>query len=244
MSSGIWLAASGAAAQMASLDATANNLANVGTTGFKADEVVFREHLIKAAFVGQNRQEMRYAGLDEVAVNAQPGALTVTGRGLDVAVVGDGFFAVQSPEGERYTRAGAFHVDGSGALLTADGHSVLGSSGPIRVSTEEGRVAFSEDGTVLVAGQEMGQLRIVGFDRPERLQKYGNQLLVATAASGPPQERSPELELGALESSNASVVKGMTDMVSRTRAFEALERAIEAFSEVERRAANDIAGQG
>lgn len=244
MSSGIWLAASGAAAQMASLDATANNLANVGTVGFKADQAVFREHLIRADFVGHNRRQMRYAGLDEVAASQQPGPLTVTGRGLDVAVAGDGFFAVQTPQGERYTRAGAFHVDASGALMTGDGYSVLGTSGPIRVSTEEGKVAFSQDGTVLVAGQEMGQLRVVGFQRAERLQKEGNQLLVETEASGRPEARTPELEVGALESSNASVVSGMTEMVSRTRAFEALERAIETFSEVERRAANDIAAQG
>jgi flagellar basal-body rod protein FlgF len=244
VSSGIWVAASGAIARATALDSTANNLANATTSGFKAERALFQEHLIRAAYVGQARPAMRYASVSENAIDHAAGPITVTQRNLDVALAGPGFFVLNTPDGERYTRSGSFHLGPTGQLLSTDGYPVAGASGPLQVPPNEGDPSFGPDGSLLV-GQEMrGQLKIVKFPNPDKLERVGDRMFRATARSGGAQSHNVAVESGALEQSNVSVVKGMTELVSATRAFEALQRAVEAFSEVERRAANEIARIG
>ncbi len=244
MSTGIWMAASGASSQLTALEATANNLANATTAGYKTEQVVFREHLIAAVHAGRAQKEMRYNGVAEIASDMRSGPLKVTGNPLDVAIEGDqGFFAVQTPQGERYTRAGAFQIGPGGALLTSQGYSVLdGGGSPLSVPMEGGRVAIGEDGLVRVDGEDVGQLKVVGFRELRGLEKEGDQLFRSTARSGAPEPLAVKLSGEALEMPNVSIVKGMTDLVSATRAFEALQRAVEAFSQLEHRAATDIVG--
>ncbi len=242
MSSGIWMAASGASAQMTALDATANNLANATTPGYKADQAVFQEHLAQALFAGKAHAEMRYASVATVHHDLRSGPLQVTQRPLDVAIDGDGYFAVQTPRGERYTRAGGFQVGPGGTLVTAQGYPVLDLAGsPIQIPEEKGTVEIGEDGVLRVNGEEeVGQLRVVDFEQPGALEKDGDTLFRAPARAGQPIPASALLQPGALELPNVSIVKGMTDLVSATRAFEALEKAVEAYSDLERRAASDI----
>jgi flagellar basal-body rod protein FlgF len=243
VSTGIWIAASGAASQMTAVDATANNLANATTPGYKAEQAVFQEHLIQAVYAGRAQKEMRYNGVAQVAVDNRQGPLTVTQRPLDVAIEGDGFFAVQTPRGERYTRAGGFQVGPQGTLVTAQGYAVLDAGGsPISLPLESGEVAIGEDGIIRVGGEDAGQLKVVNFEDLRGLEKEGDQLFRSTARSGEPQPIAASLHGGALELPNVSIVKGMTDLVSATRAFEALEKAVEAFSQLEHRAATDITG--
>lgn len=243
MSTGIWMAASGASSQMTAVDATANNLANATTPGYKAEQAVFQEHLIHAMFSGRAQKEMRYNGVAHVAADMRSGPLTVTQRPLDVAIDGEGFFAVQTPRGERFTRAGGFQMGPQGTLVTVQGYAVLDAGGiPISLPTDAGEVAIGEDGVIRVGGEDAGQLRVVNFEDVSGLEKEGDQLFRTTARSGAPQAMAAVLHGGALELPNVSVVKGMTDLVSATRAFEALEKAVEAFSELERRAATGIVG--
>jgi flagellar basal-body rod protein FlgF len=237
------MAASGASSQMTALDASANNLANATTPGYKAEQAVFQEHLISAARAGTGQKQMRYNGVATVAADMRGGPLQVTNKPLDVAIEGDGYFAVQTPRGERYTRAGAFQVGPAGTLVTAQGYAVLDAGGsPLRIPLEQGEAAIGDDGILRVAGEDMGQLGVVSFADTRGLEKDGEQLFRATPRAGLPSAAVATLQGGALEMPNVSIVKGMTDLVSATRAFEALERAVEAFSQLERRAATDIVG--
>ncbi len=227
---------------MTALSATSNNLANATTPGFKAQQTRFQEHLIQAQFAGNARQEMRYSGVREVRSDLSPGPLRVTQRALDVAITTDaGFFAVQTPQGERYTRAGAFHMTPTGALVTAEGHSVLGEAGrPVEVGAIEGEVSIAEDGTVRVGDEDMGRLRMVTFQDKTGLLPEGAQLFRASPESGAAQSTQASLHVGAVEMPNVSVVKGMTQLVSVSRTFETLQRAVEVFSELEHQAATEI----
>jgi flagellar basal-body rod protein FlgF len=243
VSTGIWIAASGASAQMTQLDATANNLANSQTPAFKADRAVFQEFLASAVLAGNAQTQMRYASVAEVRPDVTAGPLQVTQRPLDVSIANEGYFAVQTPNGERYTRAGNFQLGPGGTLLTADGHSVLDSGKrPITVPSDGKNLAIDDDGNVTVDNEPVAQLRFVRFNDPSMLEKDGLVMVKATEASGAAQVTPAKLQSGALEMPNVSVVKGMTDLVSVTRAFEALQRAVEVFGQLDRRAATDIMG--
>src|SRR5262249_14205689 len=127
------------------------------------------------------------------------GALRQTGRSLDVALTGDGFFVVQTPRGERYTRDGSFTLDAAGQLVTAHGDLVIGDGGPITI--RPGEVSVSEDGRITVAGQEMGRLKLVRFQEPRSaLLKEGDSLFAATGSERP-QEATIPVQQGTLESS-------------------------------------------
>jgi flagellar basal-body rod protein FlgF len=244
MSTGIWMAASGASSQITALDATANNLANASTAGYKVEQTVFQEHLIAAMYVGKAQKEMRYNGVATVAADMRPGPMQVTNKPLDVAIEGDeGLFAIRTPRGERYTRAGSFQIGPEGTLVTAQGYAVLDTGGnPITVQPDAKTLSMGADGTLTVDDSDVGQLKLVKFRELNGLEKDGEQLFRSTARSGVAQATPATVHSGVLEMPNVSIVKGMTDLVSATRAFEALEKAVESFSQLEHRAANDIMG--
>ena len=155
---------------MTALDATANNLANATTPGFKAEQAVFQEHLAQAMFVGKAQPEMRYASIAAVAPDLRSGPLQVTQRPLDVAIDGAGYFTVQTPRGERYTRAGGFQLGPAGTLVTAQGYAVLDSGGsPIQLPLDGPAAEIGQDGAIRVGGEEVGQLGVVNFSEPRGL---------------------------------------------------------------------------
>jgi flagellar basal body rod protein FlgG len=112
----------------------------------------------------------------------------------------------------------------------------------LTISGEGGEIAIGEDGAVRVGGEESGRLGVVEFADRSALQKQGDQLFLAPPEAGAPQVVEAAMQVGALEMPNVSVVKGMTDLVSASRAFETLQKAVEVFGEIERRAATDIVG--
>lgn len=241
MSNGIWTAASGATTQLLSLDATANNLANANTPGYKADAAVFREHLMTAVQGGRSVKEMRFSAVDGFAHDYSTGPVTHTGRPLDVAIRGDGFFVVKTPQGERYTRAGSFELTQKGELQMAGGGRVMNESGQaITVPPDARSVRIREDGGVEADGATVGRVKVVKFANQSALDKEGNVLFRATQASGRPKVAPAELETEAVEGANTSVVLGMTSMVTTTRTFDAIERVIDAFNQADKLAASDI----
>ena len=245
MSAGIWAAASGAVAQISALDVAANNVANATTPGFRSDQAVFRLHLQEVQ--GNNAtRSLRYATTNTLEPNFETGQITQTGRPLDVAIKGDGFFVVSTPQGERYTRAGNVQIRGDGTLTTREGDPYLGPARrPISVPAGAQSVSIARDGSIVVDGEEAGgKLFVVNFASLEGLEKEGNVLLRATPAAGRPIAVDPDLAESALEQSNASAMKGMSGLMSATRSFEMLSRVIEAFSEADRRAATDLMKRG
>ncbi|MDX2055326.1 MAG: flagellar hook basal-body protein [Polyangiaceae bacterium] len=240
MSSGIWSAASGAIGHLASLDVTANNLANASTAGFQGDRAVFQQVLAQKQLAGAASEYRQYSLVSSRSPDHTAGSITSTGKSLDVAINGDGYFVVKTPQGERYTRNGGFLVIG-GQLSLAGGQRVLDEGrSPIEIPDNEADLRIGDDGTVYAGAEAVGQLAVVRFANPDVMQREGESLF--RAPNGTAEATVPSLVTESLESSNVSVVKSMTELVTATRSFDAMQRMIDTFSEIERKAAMGIMG--
>lgn len=233
MSSGIYVATAGAVAQSQALDATANNIANASTAGFHGDRVTFKETLGVA-----RSQDVAMVMPGTTRVDAQAGALTQTDNPLDLALDGDGYFAVQTPNGARYTRAGNFQLDDERKLVTADGHAVLSEGGgTITVPPGASAISVDTEGNISADGNSLGKLELARF-APNQMKREGGSLFSATGArlGGEP----PKVRSGMLESSNVNIVRGVVDLVKVSRTYESLMRVIQGYHDVESRAARDL----
>ncbi len=243
MSDGIYSALSGAVAQQRSLDVVANNVANVGTVGFRGDALAFREAVSREAG-GPAPQDLRYVAIAQVTTDESAGPLTQTGNRLDVALSGDGMFAVRTGDGLRYTRAGSFRMDAQGVLRTPGGHAVLDANrpegAPLTVPPGTGEIGIASDGTVTADGEAVGRLRVERF-AAGALEKEGLTMYRATGPGRPAAET--EVLQGYLEGANVSPVAGMNELISASRSFEAFQRVIQAFKSIDERAARDV-GRG
>ncbi|KPK90182.1 hypothetical protein AMJ80_08790, partial [bacterium SM23_31] len=175
---GIYTNAAAMNSQLLKQEVTANNLANANTTGFKK-EGVFRKYLIDLNTILQEYATdfKNLEDVDAVIIDFKQGELYPTGNPLDTAIEGDGFFAVQTPRGIKYTRNGNFQLDQNGFLVTGNGYPVLGTEGLIRL---QGQNIFIEDnGTVTVDEELVDVLQIVDFPKPYRLNKIGDGLFDA-----------------------------------------------------------------
>lgn len=240
MGDGIYVALSGAVNQQLALETTAQNLANATTNGYQRMRPVFREVLSQAA------GNLRASTVSATAIDTSMGATRQTGRVLDAALPDGTYLAVQTPRGERYTRAAALDVARDGTLVTKTGLAVVGENGkPIKAQTASGApVSLGSEGEVTQGTEVIGRLRLVGFPEPSRLDREGATLLLATAASGRPAPKAATLSVGALEDSNASPIQCMGELVQATRHFEAYEKAIEAFRAIDEKAASRLGSAG
>jgi len=232
MANGIYVALSGAVAQSQALDVVSNNVANASTTGYRAVRVTFGQALSKA-------NDQFFATAQGTSTDTTQGTLVQTGNPLDVALQGDGYLAVNTPGGVRYTRAGELRVSQDGRLVNADGLEMRGAGGkPISLPPDAAEITIGADGTVTVGAQEIGKLELARF-APQGVAREGATLYRATQA---PIAGAPEVVSGALESANINVVRGMVDLIRVSRSYEALHRAIETYKEIDQRTARDIGG--
>jgi len=243
---GLYIAATGMQTQQNRMDVVTNNLANANTAGYKQDSLLtrtFQEELVSRledpAVVTQ-RTAIGPLGLgihiDEIHTSFGTGALRETSLATDLALAGDGFFAVQTPAGERYTRAGNFQVTADDTLATAEGYPVLGENGPVRVAGTS--FSISSDGRITSeAGSD--QLRIVSFADNQGLRKEGNNLYsnYSTEAVVSP---GTQVRQGFLESSNVDLTTQVVDMIAIQRNFELNSKIIKMMDERLGRAVNDI----
>jgi flagellar basal-body rod protein FlgF len=254
MSTGIWSAASGAVGQIAALDSAAQNIANATTPGFKAEEAVFRQTLVKSLDSNTGTRSLRYAVSRTTVPDFRAGQMVQTGRPLDVAIADDkSFFMVATPQGERYTRAGSFRMALDGTLTTPSGYPVLGANHrPLKLDPDSRNVSIDREGTlssVSIDGQGTltsstgPKLALVTFKNLGALERDGQVLFRAPPAAGAPQASDSLLETASLEQSNANAVTGMTTLVNTSRNFEMISKVIEAFGEIDKRAASGIMGK-
>ncbi|MET0388344.1 MAG: flagellar basal-body rod protein FlgF [Polyangiales bacterium] len=260
MSDGIYAALSGAIAQERALNAVANNVANVNTTGFKADKTVFAEVMNEVKNERKIGPSLRYSTVNQFAVDPQPGSLKLTGRPFDVALHGDGYFTVRTPLGERYTRDGSFVLDADGILRTSGGYEVLQESvmdaastndptklpegQPIFVPIDSRDVQINQNGVIAIDGQPVGRLKLVRFDSQEDALREGLTLFTHQENREPFRVHpSTTVEQGYLESANVNAVSGMNELISVSRHFEALEKVIETFRQLDDRTARDVGGR-
>jgi flagellar basal-body rod protein FlgF len=210
------------------LDVIANNLANLNTTGFKADYSVFEEFVMPTAQHNQfNGNDRRLSYVQDRATwhDLRPGPVRQTGNPLDIAIDGDAFLVVQTPRGERYTRNGALQINATCALVTSDGNAVLGEAGPIVFQPNDRQVSISLDGTISVregtskTDSLRGTLRLVAFDKPQQLQKDGSSTFSAAGNVQPQSTKAARVVQGSIEKSNVRGVVEMTRMIEITRAY-------------------------
>jgi flagellar basal-body rod protein FlgF len=213
------------------LDVVANNIANINTTGFKADAAVFAQILKSGAtdetFTAADRRpsfvqdSMSWHDMSQ-------GTIQTTGAPLDVAINGDGFLVVQTANGERYTRNGALQISSTGQLVTTNGDAVLGDNGPVTFQNTDRDIVINRDGTIKVReGQSLtsdstrGKLRVVTFVNPQQLTKEGASIFSANAGAEavPLADANIQIVQGALEKSNVRPVIEMSRMIELTRAY-------------------------
>jgi len=220
MAGGHYVALSGMRTRLDELDRLASDLANVGTAGYKGERTGHRD-VPRPAF--DNALESAIdASLGERKLDVRAGAIEPTGRGLDIAIEGNGFIAVDTPAGPRYTRNGHLSRNGDGSLITADGAVVKGVDGDIKVGT--GRLTIEDDGTVMSDGVAAGKIAVVEFQNPGGLVRESGALLRADDAPTP--VAMPTIRTGSLEQSNVSVVDRVVELTSVNRSFQALQKAV------------------
>jgi len=226
------------------LEVVANNIANLNTTGFKADGSVFEEFLMPIA------RESRFQGNDGRLSFVQDratwqdfsqGPVQQTGNPFDVALDGAGFLAVQTPRGERYTRNGALQINAAGELVTGEGYQVLGDGGPVVLQPQDRDVVIGRDGSISVAAGSRGQLRLVNFAQPQRLKKDGTSTFVPPAGVRPEASATTHVIQGAVEKSNVRGVLEMTRMIDVTRTYAIVSTMLQQQADLRRTAIQQLA---
>jgi flagellar basal-body rod protein FlgF len=213
------------------LEVVANNLANINTTGYKADSSVFEQFFMPEASADafpSGSRDIAYVQDRATWHNFNAGPLLRTGGALDVAIDGNAFLVVQTGAGQRYTRNGALQIGSDGTLVTSSGDPVLGTGGPIRLQSTDHDVSIGEDGTITVregaaatTDAVRGQLQLAQFADPSALQKEGANLFSAPPGVAPqaPAQKVRVVQ-GAIEQSNVVAVSEMARMIEVSRAYE------------------------
>jgi flagellar basal-body rod protein FlgF len=248
MADGIYTALTGAIAQQQTLDVIANNVANVNTTGFRADRAAFSEFLAGAqrdqtavSALGQPGARVdRFVHIDAVTHDHSDGALKLTGNPLDMALSGDGFFAVQTPQGERLTRAGSFMMRGDGTLSTVDGHDVLGDNNQVIHLPSNKDVKVAADGTIEADGQFVGKLKLVRAQDQKTLEKESETLFKTTPGALLEHAANVSVTQGHIEGSNVNAIAGLNELITVNRSFEALQKVIDTFQKMDDRTAREL----
>lgn len=245
MNSTLWVSKTGLSAQDTALRAISNNLANVGTVGFKKDRAVFEDlvYQINQQPGAQSSQDSTLptgvqlgTGVRVAATQKQfsIGSLQTTERSLDMAIEGRGFFQISMPDGSiAYTRTGSFSVNQDGDIVTSQGYTLEPA---VNIPQGSSSLTIGRDGTVSTVTNgtltQVGNLQVVDFVNPTGLEAVGGNLYKETVASGAPLQTTPglngtgEVVQGVLESSNVSVVEEMVNMVATQRAYEMNARVV------------------
>jgi flagellar basal-body rod protein FlgF len=233
------------------LEAVANNIANLNTTGFKADATVFEEFLMPVARDNQfTPADSRVSFVRDRATwhNHSQGPLQQTGNPLDVAIGGNAFLVVQTAAGERYTRNGALQINANGELVTSEGDRVQGENGPIQFQSTDNSISIAPDGTIRVRegtnannDSARGKLRLVSFQQRERLEKDGGSRFRAPNGLQPQPAVRATVTQGVIEKSNVHAVVEMSRMIEITRTYTQVATLLQQHSELRRSAIEKLA---
>ncbi|MDX1291803.1 MAG: flagellar hook-basal body complex protein [Hyphomonas sp.] len=221
MSNAIYAALTRQDGLLREMQVIANNMANSGTTGFKTNHAIFAEHI---AAVGEPGEGLSMGSLAGHNFDLSQGAMKHTGGQFDFAIHGDGFFVLDTPAGERLTRAGAFQLSADGNLVDAFGNQVQGAGGgAIAIPQEVTQISVAPDGTISSGEEILGQIAVVVVDGT--LNQEGNTLF--SAPDGYRQVEEPAVIQGTLEQSNVSSILEVSRLIEVQRAYEAGQTLIE-----------------
>jgi len=238
-------AAAGMRARLEALDLVANNLANAATPGFKADWEVYSLYLgeesREASLLGAGYEQVSAPVLERHKTDPRPGALLDSQNPADLAISGNGYFLLESPEGPLLTRAGRIRVSSDGRLLTPDGHEYV-TAEPRRIRANPALpVQVDKEGQVWQDGAMLGRLRIVEADLDAASRREGLYFLLDKTALPGLKSARAEIHQGKVEASNVSPAGAGVRMIQVLRQFEALQKAIQLGGEMSRRAVEDVA---
>mgnify|MGYP003385762131 CR=1 FL=1 len=204
------------------MDVTAQNIANVNTTGYKSNDILFEDFLVKP-----DKKFTHHMVLDRATIrNTTQGTFIKTDNPLDIAISGQGYFAVQTPQGTQYTRQGAFQMDAEGNIVTADGYPLLSGGGStVAIPTSAQSVEIGLDGTISTEKGKVGRLQVVKFNNEQLMkQTYGGFYKTDEA---PEIDETVQLHQGKVESSNVKSIQEMTHVIEISRAYERVARLID-----------------
>jgi flagellar basal-body rod protein FlgG len=233
MLEGLYSAAAGMAAQQEQLNAISNDLANLSTSGYKAERVAFNDLLYNPVKIaGTETTAGAGASARVIGRSEAQGTLQETGDPLDLAIEGDGYFQVTRADGKiGLTRNGSFGIDASGSIVNSEGNRL---SPPIKLpkGASASDLSIAPDGTVFDGTKKLGQIKLVTVTSPEHLLAAGGSEFTPTAQSGAPHAASGKIHQGALEGSNVNIAGEMALMVSTQRDYQLTSTAIQTESQM------------
>ncbi|MEE2999605.1 MAG: flagellar basal-body rod protein FlgF [Pseudomonadota bacterium] len=239
-----YIALSGQSALKRQMSVVANNLANMNTTAYKSEKMLFVEHLVKSkggnSFIPQQltytRDVAQYQDLAE-------GPIKNTGNALDAAIHGDGYFVVETPEGQRYTRNGHFRLSNDGKLVTLNNQAILSDAGtPFFFGPDDKDIHIASDGLISTKNGEIGKIRIVKFDTPQNLQKRAGGLYFTEEQ--PLDVTNPTILQKSLESSNVNPMSEITKMINVQRAYDSVRTFIDKEDQRQRKMMQQLTPRG
>lgn len=214
-------------------DIIANNLSNLQTVGYKKDVPVFHKFFSEALSPSLTEDPV------ESVTSFHQGEMQGTGNQLDMAIEGEGFFKIRTPNGIRYTRSGNFHLDKGGVLVQANGYPVLGNGREITLRGTH--VVIDTDGTISADGSNQGKIDLVTFPDLNGLQKEGQTLFKLAKEQDEIEPKQGQIQQGSLEFSNVNALEEMVKMIDSLRTFQACYKMVQVEDDLNSRAVNDLA---
>jgi len=225
-----------------SMDIVANNIANANTAGFKVESLLLEAQPAQTAETTDGPSEIQFVNTWGMGRDFRQGELEFTGRTFDLAIEGEGFFAVETANGEQYTRDGRFHRDDIGQLVASDGAPVLDANtrAPIFLNPNAGEVRIVDGGAILEDGVEVGRIGVFEIANRGEMSKNGNGRYTLPAGAAPEDQPlavfDPGIHQGYVESSNVQTVVELTDMMTIMRSYQSVSKFLEETQDLNRRA--------
>lgn len=237
MIKGIYTSASGMLPRILKQEIAANNMANVNTVGYKKDDVFTQ--VLRDVAKDNDAIPWETPMVDDVYIDYGQGSVERTDNPQDIAIEGNGFLVVETPNGERYSRSGNMQISPMGILTDGQGNPVLSDSGPIAATGND--IVVGADGTIAVDGVNAGRLKIMDFEKPYKLKKVdGGYFMPSDPAAMPRPAADYTVRQGYLEKSNVNIVEEMVEMLSSFRIYEAGQKAIQSQDETLEKAVTEL----
>lgn len=232
MDRSIFVALSGAVIQEKRLEVLTDNLANVNTAGFKKQKPLFEDSMPDAYGIRD------FASMDKIVTDMSQGPSEKTGRMLDLAIKGEGFFVMNTKNGPRYTRDGSFTLATDGTLISREGFQVTGEKGVIKLTSPE--VAIDAEGNIRENGAIVDRLKVVSFTNLMDLKREGNFFMPIEGAKETAVSKETAIDQGYVEISNVNAVRAMTTMIEAMRSFETHTKMIQAIDDMTKKAIDEV----
>jgi flagellar basal-body rod protein FlgF len=221
------------------LDVVANNIANMNTTAFKGESMVFEEHLVKTLSTDKTARNLAFVHDLATIRDTSEGRTETTGGALDLAISGPGYFAVGTAEGERYTRNGHFKLDPEGRVVTEDGHPLLNADGDgFQLEPGEKDLTIAHDGSFTTSAGQKGKVKLAAFAHEQELKKVGESLYASDEK--PEAVSGSDILQGIVEQSNVRPVIEITKMMNLVRTYEQVAQAMSQASDLNKEAIKEL----